>query len=85
MGGGERGYLADKFLIQFVQLWGIDPGDIWKHFDVICGTSIGGILALALAAGRTPEQLLPFFTNQGPYIFSTNGTPSSTASIFKWK
>lgn len=81
-GGGERGYLSLNFLIEFIQLWGIDPADIWKYFDVICGTSIGGILSLGLAAGRTPQQLLPFFTNQGPYIFSTNGTPSSTASIF---
>jgi uncharacterized protein len=81
-GGGERGYLALKFFNQFLQCWNITSEDIWKHFDVICGTSIGGILALALAAGRTPDQLLPFFTEQGPYIFSTNGTASSTASIF---
>lgn len=80
-GGGERGYLSLNFLIEFIQLWGIDPADIWKHFDVICGTSIGGILSLALAAGRTPEQILPFFTDEGKFIFSTNGDESSVASI----
>jgi len=81
-GGGERGYLSVNFLKKFVQLWGIDQADIWKHFDVICGTSIGGIMALSLAFGLTLDELLPFFTSTtpprgGPYIFSlTSLTPS---------
>lgn len=84
-GGGERGDLALKFLNQFIQYWGIDPADIWKHFDVICGTSIGGILSLALAAGRTPEQLLPFFAVQGPYIFSLSSVVPSLRPNFAAK
>jgi hypothetical protein len=76
-GGGERGYMSLQFLKKFVQQWGIDPADIWKNFDVICGTSVGGIMALALASGQTLDQMTPFFTVQGPYIFSlTSLTPS---------
>ncbi len=61
-GGGERGYLSNTFFNRFVQQWGIDPATLAQQFDVICGTSVGGILALAYATGRTPAELMPFFT-----------------------
>lgn len=69
-GGGERGILPLYFLKKFVQLWGINQADIWKNFDVICGTSVGGIMALSMAFGLTLDEMLPFFTTQGPSIFS---------------
>lgn len=69
-GGGQRGYLSTAFLKKFVQQWGINPADIWKNFDVICGTSVGGIMALSLAAGQTLDEITPFFTRDGPFIFS---------------
>lgn len=76
-GGGERGILPMTFLQKFVQQWGVTPTSLAQQFDVICGTSIGGIMALGLAIGLSPTQLLPFFTVQGPYIFSlTSLVPS---------
>lgn len=69
-GGGERGYFSLTWFDQFVQEWGIDPTTIAQQFDVICGTSVGGIMALSLANGMTPAEMFPFFTTQGPYIFS---------------
>ena len=76
-GGGQRGYLALKFFQQFVNLWGIDPTTVADQFDVICATSVGGIMGLSLALGMTPEEMEPFFTTQGPYIFSlTSLVPS---------
>lgn len=76
-GGGERGYLSLCFLRKFVEQWGIDDGEIWRHFDVICGTSVGGMMALALAYGLPLQTLSDFLTLQGPYIFSlTSLTPS---------
>lgn len=69
-GGGERGYMSIVFLKKFIQLWGIDPATIASKFDVICGTSVGGVSALSLAFGLTPDEMLPFFTVQGPSIFS---------------
>lgn len=81
-GGGVRGYLSLIFLQKFIQLWGIDPTTIAKQFDVICGTSVGGLMALSLAFGKTPDELVPFFTSTtdprgAPYIFSlTSLTPS---------
>ena len=69
-GGGERGYLSMTFFNRFVQQWGTDPATLSQKFDVICGTSVGGIVALALAIGKTPEDLIPFFTEQGPLLFT---------------
>src|ERR1043165_7312737 len=80
-GGGERGYLSSLFLQKFIQLWGIDQADLWKNFNVICGTSVGGILALALAQGKTTDELIPFFLNEGPYVFSL-GTISGLPPTF---
>lgn len=83
-GGGERGYLPLNFLKWFVDLWGINFTEIYKEFDVICGTSIGGILAISLAQGGiTFETLSNFFTEQGPWIFTTDSdTPSVKPSTF---
>jgi len=76
-GGGQRGYFSLNWLDKFIQLWGIDPATIASKFDVICGTSVGGIMALSLAKGMTPAQMYPFFETQGPYIFSLSSlTPS---------
>lgn len=69
-GGGERGYMSLQFFKRFVQQWGVDVTKLAEQFDVICGTSVGGMIALSLAFGLTPNQILPFFTVQGPYIFS---------------
>ncbi|MCE3269534.1 MAG: phospholipase, partial [Burkholderiales bacterium] len=69
-GGGQRGYFSLNWLDRFIQLWGIDPATIANQFDVICGTSVGGIMALSLASGMTPAEMYPFFETQGPYIFS---------------
>lgn len=76
-GGGERGYLSLNFLKNFVNLWGIDPATLAQQFDVITGTSIGGLMGLAFAFGLTPDYVSNFFTVQGPYIFSlTSLSPS---------
>jgi patatin-like phospholipase/acyl hydrolase len=76
-GGGERGYLSLNWFNEFIQLWGISQSDIFKNFDVICGNSIGGLIALGLSFGLTIDQMFPFFTVDAPYIFSlTSLTPS---------
>jgi patatin-like phospholipase/acyl hydrolase len=38
-------------------------------FDLVCGTSIGGILAAMLATGHSAEDMTKFFYNDGPVIF----------------
>lgn len=84
-GGGERGYLSLCWLQKFITQWGIDESThpLWKKFDVICGTSVGGIMALSLASGQVrviganpsdpndPTAMSTFFLEKGPWIFTT--------------
>lgn len=69
-GGGMRGYFSALWFKRFVNYWGINPTEVWKYFDIFSGTSIGGIISLSLAYGLTPDELLPFFTVDGPWIFT---------------
>lgn len=83
-GGGERGYLSLKGLQLILTQWlGINVTDISPYFDVICGSSIGGILALGLASGENPYDLDPFFTVQGKQLFSTTGVDSQRATTLE--
>lgn len=69
-GGGERAYFSICWFQSFVQLWGINPNNVWQYFDAIGGTSSGGLIALALASGMSTTDLLPFFTEEAPWIFT---------------
>lgn len=50
------------------------------YFDLISGTSVGGLIALALAAGRTTEEIKTFFLERGGAIF-----PQSSWLERKWR
>lgn len=43
--------------------------NIVDHFDLIAGTSTGGIIALALAHGLSPRDIVNFYVKHGPNIF----------------
>jgi len=64
-GGGIKG------LYSITVLAGIEEanGSIANHFDMICGTSTGGIIALGLAAGIPARDIMKFYTSKGPRIF----------------
>lgn len=81
-GGGARGLIPNTWLKLFLERWGVDPTKIWNYFDVICGTSVGGILAIAYAFGKSPDDLTGFFTDTSQLIFTTNGIRSDKASGF---
>lgn len=59
---------------KFLQEWGINQADFWKYADVICGTSIGAILASAYSFGKTPDYMESFFLNQAKRIFTIRTT-----------
>jgi len=44
-----------------------------EYFDLIVGTSTGGILALGLGLGLSATDLLRFYEDRGPAIFNGNG------------
>jgi patatin-like phospholipase/acyl hydrolase len=39
------------------------------HFDLVAGTSTGGILALGLGAGKSAREIRDLYMHRGPEIF----------------
>ena len=72
-GGGMRGtYTAtyfDKVAATFASRRGISALDIGAAFDLIVGTSTGGIIACALSAGIPLHKIVTLYAKQGPLIF----------------
>lgn len=66
-GGGIRGVFSAAILAAIEEDLGIRVTD---HFDLIAGTSTGGIIAIALGLGLRPADILGFYTEHGPRIFS---------------
>lgn len=65
-GGGFRGLYSARVLQELEQRAGRPIG---QCFDLIAGTSIGGILALAVAFDRPMDTLIKAFREAGPKIF----------------
>lgn len=65
-GGGIKGAFPASFLAQVEQNI---QGSIWEYFDLIAGTSTGGIIALALGLGIPAADVLGFYSKHGPIIF----------------
>jgi len=86
-GGGMRGVYAVAFLDALSKKvknrYGYDEIDLGKGFDLIAGTSTGGIIAAGLAAGKTASEILKFYKEEGPKIFRVS-TPPSSIGIWFW-
>lgn len=64
-GGGLRGLITAILLQRIEQA---TPGFL-ASVDLFVGTSTGGILALALAAGRSPQEIIDLYEQRGAMIF----------------
>lgn len=65
-GGGIKGAFAAGFLEAIEENTG---KKIAEHFDLIAGTSTGGIIALGLGLGMSAKEIAQFYVNDGPRIF----------------
>ena len=68
-GGGIRGYISVLFLQKFCAMYRIPERQFINLFDIVGGTSIGGILTIALTNGVTPSQLVTLFETKRKDIF----------------
>jgi patatin-like phospholipase/acyl hydrolase len=66
-GGGIVGTFPAAFLAALEDNLG--KGPIGQYFDLIVGTSTGGIIALGLAMGLPAAEVLRLYEEQGPTIF----------------
>jgi len=85
-GGGLKGTFTAAVLASWEQQTGLRVVD---HFDLISGTSTGGILAIGLGLGLSGQQMLDFYKKKGPVIFPISRMRSkikhSLRHIFKPK
>ncbi len=71
-GGGIRGVFPAKILEQLeAELQAKDKKNwqVYQHFDLICGTSTGGILAIALALGVPAKEIFELYIDNADTIF----------------
>jgi patatin-like phospholipase/acyl hydrolase len=68
-GGGFKGLYTAKVLCELEKRF----GKVSETFNLLCGTSTGGIIALGLGLGRSAEDIVDYYLKYGPMIF-----PSTT-------
>jgi patatin-like phospholipase/acyl hydrolase len=66
-GGGLRGIFTAAVLSEAERVYG--PAFL-ERFDLLVGTSTGGIIALGLSSGRSCADMLEFYRDVGPTIFA---------------
>jgi patatin-like phospholipase/acyl hydrolase len=82
-GGGIRGVFPAAYLAEIERRF-LGGASVASHFDMIAGTSTGGIIALALGHGMTAQQALEIYTERGERIFPTKGRIGTIARALRW-
>jgi len=65
-GGGIKGAFTASVLTTLEQTLGVPAA---SQFDLVAGTSTGGILAIGLGMGLHPKDMLQFYRDRGPVVF----------------
>jgi len=65
-GGGVRGVSTAAYLARLEES---ADAPLYRYFDLICGTSTGGIIALALALGHPAEEILALYRERARDLF----------------
>ena len=81
-GGGIKGIFPAALLSRVEQQL-LNGQSVAKYFDMITGTSTGGIIALGLANGLTAAELLAMYMDRGQEIFPL--TPDNWVGRMKKK
>lgn len=74
-GGGMRGIIPAKILCELEEELQRNEGPdarLCEYFDLVCGTSTGGIIAIGLALGLSAKKILNLYLEHGKEIFSAN-------------
>lgn len=71
-GGGIRGVFPAMFLTNLeaeLKAKGLEKWQVYQNFNLICGTSTGGIIAIALALGIPSKEIYELYLNNADLIF----------------
>ena len=66
-GGGIKGLYSATILAHFEHKFSARISD---YFDMLCGTSTGGLIALAASLKISMNDVCRFYEEEGPKIFS---------------
>ena len=80
-GGGVRGAYSAAVLKEIEESTG---KRIVEHFDLVAGTSTGGIIALGLGLGCSAADLLTFYKLRGEDIFPSTGVYQRWRARLRW-
>lgn len=69
-GGGGKICFSTEWLKIFYQLRGGDPTKIYKDWDVVAGTSAGGIVACAIGVGKSLDEIIDYQDTHLKWIFT---------------
>jgi patatin-like phospholipase/acyl hydrolase len=78
-GGGYLGLYSARILAELEEALGGRP--LHTCFDLIAGTSVGGIIALGIAAGVPARSIADAFGERGEAIFSGRSAPKSALAL----
>jgi hypothetical protein len=82
-GGGIRGVFAAAYLAEIERRF-LGGRSIGSCFDMIAGTSTGGIIALALAQGMTAADALRIYVERGERIFPSLSGLRKYRRLWRW-
>ncbi len=71
-GGGIRGVFPAMLLANYeaeLKAKGVEKWQVYQNFDLICGTSTGGVMAIALALGIPAKVIYEMYLNNAEFIF----------------
>ena len=83
-GGGLKGVMPAAFLAQIEET---TAQRIVNHFDLVVGTSTGGIIALGIGLGIPCKEILEFYRQHGPRVFGKPRcrSPVATFASSAWR
>ena len=83
-GGGLKGVMPAAFLAQIEET---TAQRVVDHFDLVVGTSTGGIIALGIGLGIPCKEILGFYVQYGPRVFGKphgrSRTPTFAGSLWR--
>ena len=78
-GGGICGILPSSVLAE-IEARFLGGSSVAEYFDLVAGTSTGGIIALGLARGLTAAAIRNFYMDRGDKVF-----PNPSAAVRLWR
>lgn len=82
-GGGILGLLPCLVLAEIEKRF-LEGRPIGTYFDMIVGTSTGGIIALGLGQGKSAQDMSRLYIERGQHIFSSNCCISMFRGLFRY-